>query len=170
MTEFLAKLKKIDEEENDPKKKEWLAQVRERQTNGGRLGVRQGHRAVRGDAKTGAPNEKPRRTWRSIWSSCTRKWEPKSEAHKEARAFIYDVWPKLDDAGLLERSRMQRRHTRSARGSATKAGLSRLFKATEAHAVRMKQELKDLRPDIETDEEAGQEHPRAEQTPGRSGP
>ena len=153
LTNFLAKLKKIDAEENDPQKKKWLAQL----TQGQQLEVQwELGKAValyEGMLKAGAPNDLLKSHLETHLADLRKEWEPKSQAHREARAFIYDVWPKLDDAGLLEKLPEARKAYGICKKFNDKAGLYRLFKETEAHEVRMNQELKGLRPDINLDDE-----------------
>ena len=153
LTEFLAKLKKIDEEENDPKKKEWLAQVQRGKQMEADLEFGKAIALYDEMLKTDAPNEKLKEELAKHLVDLHKEWDPKSDAHREARAFIYDVWPKMDDAGLLEKIPDAKKAYEVCKGVKDRAGLFRLFKATEAHAVRMGLELKDLRPDTRPDDE-----------------
>ena len=153
LTTFLAKLKKIDAEENDPQKKKWLAQLTQGQQLEAQWELGKAVALYEGMLKAGAPNDLLKSHLETHLADLRKEWEPKSQAHREARAFIYDVWPKMDDAGLLEKLPEARKAYEICKKYNDKAGLYRLFKATEAHAVRMNQELKGLRPDINLDDE-----------------
>jgi len=77
--------------------------------------------------------------------------EPKDEKHKDARQFIYHVWPTLDTAGLKANLGKAQEALAVCRrvGDVTAAG--RLFRATEAQAVRLRKEADGLRPDVNID-------------------
>jgi hypothetical protein len=153
LMEYRDKLKKIDEEENDPKKKEWLAQAQHGQQLEADWELGKAIALYDEMLKSGAPNEKLKKELEDHLAAVHEEWDPKSDAHKEARAFIYDVWPKMDDAGLLEKLPEARKAFEVCKGVNDRAGLIRLFKATEAHAVRMHQELNTLKPEINIDDE-----------------
>jgi hypothetical protein len=153
LSTFLATLKKIDKEEHDPQKKEWLAQVLRGKQMEADLELGKAIALYDEMLKTDAPNEKLRDDLAKHLVDLHKEWDPKSDAHREARAFIYEVWPKMDDAGLLEKIPDAKKAYEVCKGVKDRAGLSRLFKGTEAHAVRMGQELKDLLPDTRTDDE-----------------
>ncbi len=150
LTEYLAKLKRIDAEENDPQKKKWLAEVAEGQQLETEWELGKAIEKYDAMLKAGAPNDTLKAVLETHLEALRKEWEPKSQAHREARAFIYEVWPKMDDAGLLEKLPEARKAYEVCKENSDKAGLIQLFKATDAHAVRMKQELKTLRPDINT--------------------
>ena len=82
-----------------------------------------------------------------------REKEPKTAEHRNARAFIYNVWPNLDDAGLKEKLQEARDAYVACKTAGDMASLRKLLQATVAHAVRMKQELDQLRPDVNVDDE-----------------
>jgi WD40 repeat protein len=77
-----------------------------------------------------------------------------SEAHKDARQFIDHVWPTLDNAGLKARIAKAEQALDVCRKNDDLIAAGKLFRATEAHAVRMKKELDGLKPDINIDDEA----------------
>jgi hypothetical protein len=153
LKEFLAKLKKIDEEENDPQKKKWLAQAAQGKQLEAEWELAKAIALYEEMLKTVAPTEKLKNELAEHLVDLHKEWDPKGEAHIAARAFIYDVWPKMDDAGLMEKLPEARKAYEVCKGVKDKAGLIRLFKATEAHAVRMHQELNALKPDINIDDE-----------------
>jgi hypothetical protein len=153
LKDYLDKLKKIDKEENDPRKKEWLARIEQGKQLEADWDLGKAIALYQEMLKAGAPNDLLKDSLEKHLADLHTEWDPKSQAHREARAFIYDVWPKMDDAGLLEKLPEARKAYDICKGFKDKAGLIRLRKATEAHAVRMNQELKTLKPDINTADE-----------------
>ena len=150
---FLDKLKKIDAEENDPQKQK----LRALWEQGLRLeGDEEMDKAIalfEGMLKEPIADEALKDRVQAKLDDLRKRWDPKNPEHRAARAFIYNVWPTLDDAGLKE-------HLEDARGAyvACKAvgdmiSLRKLLRATVAHAVRMKGELDQLKPDVNIDDE-----------------
>ena len=153
LDKYLAKLKTIDAEESDPQKKKWLAQAAQGKQLEDDWELAKAIALYEGMLMTGAPDEKLKNELAKHLVDLHKEWDPQSDAHREARAFIYDVWPKMDDAGLLEKLPEARKAYEVCKGVKDRAGLFRLFKATEAHAVRMNQELNTLKPEINIDDE-----------------
>jgi hypothetical protein len=154
LMEYRDKLKKIDEEQNDPKKKEWLAQAAQGKQLEDDWELGKAIALYEELLKADAPNEKLKKDLAEHLDKLRKEWEPKSDGHREARAFIYNDWPEIkDDAVLLEKLPEARKAFEVCKTVKDKAGLIRLFKGTEIHAVRMNQELKTLKPDINIDDE-----------------
>ena len=153
VTAFLNKLKQIEAEENDPQRKKWLAKIAEGQQLEAEWELAKAIEKYDQMLKDGAPNDTLRATLETHLAELREEWKPKSEAHREGRAFVYDVWPKLDNAGLLEKLPEARKAFEVFKKFNDRAGLIQLSKATEAHAVRMGQELKNLKPDINIEDE-----------------
>jgi hypothetical protein len=149
LKEFFDKLAKIAAEENDPQKRKWLAEAEEGKRLEADLEIDKALAVYRqaiadGDAD---PNLK------DYVDKLTNQWKPKSEAHRKARAFVYEVWPTLDDAGLktnLDEAKSAVEVCKEAKDLIT---LRKFRKATDAQAARMKQELAELRPDINIEDE-----------------
>ncbi len=148
---FLDKLKKIDAEENDPQRKAWRAQVEQ----GIRLESEDVEKAIalyEGMLKTDAPDQALKDQLEKRLKELREK-EPKTPEHRNARTFIYNVWPNLDDAGLKEKLPEARGAYVACKTAGDMTSLRKLLQATVAHAVRMKQELDKLRPDVNVDDE-----------------
>jgi hypothetical protein len=82
-----------------------------------------------------------------------KSWEPKGDAHRKARAFIYEVWPTLDDAGLKAKFDEAKADVDTCKKAGDLITLRKFLKASEAQVIRMKQELSELRPDINIEDE-----------------
>lgn len=73
-------------------------------------------------------------------------WEPKSEEHRKARAFIYEVWPKLDTAQKMkERMNEARRALQTCREAKDKLTPHKLLLADVALDGRLQKQLAGLR-------------------------
>jgi DNA-binding beta-propeller fold protein YncE len=79
---------------------------------------------------------------------------PKDEKSKDARQFIYYVWPTLDTPGLKANLGKAEEALAICRRADDVIAAGRLFRATEAHAVRLNKEADALKPDINIDDEA----------------
>src|SRR5205823_2768861 len=72
---------------------------------------------------------------------------------REARAFIYKDWPGLDAAGIKERLGDARKALETCEEVGDVIGPLKLFKATVAHADRLRREREHLKPEINIDDE-----------------
>jgi hypothetical protein len=149
LKDFLAKLEKIDVEENDPKKKQWLAQVEQGRRLEADLEVDKALAVYDQVLKDGYEDE----NFKKHLTALHKEWMTKNEEHRKARAFIYEVWPTLDDVGLKDKLSDIKTYEATCKAAGDWRTLTKLFKATEAHAVRMKQELSELKPEINIDDE-----------------
>jgi hypothetical protein len=137
--------------ENDPQRRDWLARVKQGQLLEEDFEVGKAIKVYEKLLAEGFKNEDLSKHLDEL----KQKWEPKDEPHKDARQFIYYVWPTLDNAGLkanLGKAEEALAVCRRVNPPDTIAA-GRLFRATEAHAVRMKKESDALRPDINIDDE-----------------
>jgi hypothetical protein len=149
LQDFLKKMKDIDAEENDPKKKQWLTQAEQGQRLENDLEIDKALAVYDQILKEGYQNDKLKDHVKELRD----KWTPKSDEHRKARAFIYEVWPTLDDAGLKEKLAEAKAAVAACEAAGDKITLTKFQRATEAHGVRMKQELDELRPNINIDDE-----------------
>ncbi len=88
-----------------------------------------------------------------IWSAAAQQRGPQSEEHKDARQFIDEVWPTLDDAGLKANMAKAEQALAVCKKAGDTIAAGRLFRAAEAHAVRLKKEYDALSPDVNSDDE-----------------
>ncbi len=74
-------------------------------------------------------------------------WEPKSEEHRKARAFLYDVWPKLDTARKMkDRMNEAKRAFEACREAKDKLTPHKLLLANVALDARLNKQFSGLRP------------------------
>jgi hypothetical protein len=135
--------------ENDPQRRDWLARVKQGQLLEEDFEVGKAIKVYEKLLAEGFKNEDLSKHLAELKT----KWEPKDEKHSDARQFIYYVWPTLDNAGL--KANLEKAHEALAvcRRLGDEVGAGRLFRATVAHAVRMKKEADTLNPAINIDDE-----------------
>ncbi len=86
-------------------------------------------------------------------------WEPKDDAHKKARAFIYETWPKLETPALMkQRIKSAQEALAVCRDDKDPFGPRRLLAVALLHAKQLTKQLGELSPDAnEQDREPAQE-------------
>jgi hypothetical protein len=86
-------------------------------------------------------------------------WEPKDDAHRKARAFIFETWPKLESPAVMKQ-RVKSAHDALAacRDAKDPFGPRRLMAVAVLHAKQLGKQLGELSPDTsEMDREPAQE-------------
>lgn len=82
------------------------------------------------------------------------EWQTKGDKHKEARDFIYNVWPTLKNTAALEG---ELKRAQEAFGECKRVhdlvGPRKLELETDKHAGRLEEEFRKLRPDINIDDQ-----------------
>jgi hypothetical protein len=147
---FLGEQEQIDREENDPKKKQLRTELQR-----ARLLEEQEFevgKAIEKYEKVLAAGLKDPDLRKHV-EELKAMWQTKDEKHKEARLFIYNVWPTLDNEGVKEHLAEAVQAFAECRRVKDLISPRKLFKATEAHAVRMNKELEKLKPAINIDDE-----------------
>jgi hypothetical protein len=86
-----------------------------------------------------------------------KEWEPKDDEHREARAFIYRDWPKLNSPQKL-RDRMARARQALAvcKEKGDKLTVQKLGLVNRAHDAMLNKLVKGLRPDVEDDRQTAE--------------
>jgi hypothetical protein len=79
--------------------------------------------------------------------------QPTEDKYKQARAFILDVWPTLDTAGLKNRLPEAEQALAECRRAKDFAAALQLLRGAEAHQTWLKAELDELRPPLSSDDE-----------------
>jgi hypothetical protein len=92
------------------------------------------------------------------YDDLSKEWQPVDDRHRDARAFIYHTWPRIDLPHLKDRIPEARQNYLECKRAKDIRSIRKLFKATEAHAIALTQALKELHPesDIEDDVPAKQ--------------
>jgi hypothetical protein len=147
---FLGEQEQIERDENDPKKREWRSQIQRARLLEQDVEIGKAIAIYEKVLKEGMVDPELRKYRDQLKAM----WEPKSQRHREARAFIYNVWPTLDNFGLKQRLPEAEQAFAECRQVKDLISPRKLFKATEAHAVRMKKELDGYQPKINIDDEA----------------
>lgn len=144
----IAQLEKIEKEENDPKRKEWLIQVER-----ARLLEKEGEIEQAIAIYEKAPAAYRTEKIQAHLAELKKLWEPRDDAHRAARLFIYEAWPALDTAGLKARIAEAHKALEVCRKYDDFLGAARLLRGTEKHAQRILKELNELKPDVNIDDE-----------------
>lgn len=79
------------------------------------------------------------------------QWEPRGDAHRAAREFIYQTWPGLDTPGLEREMDAARKALAECVKASDNLAPRKMLLATKAHAGRLTQELASLNPVNEDD-------------------
>ncbi len=150
LRKHLTQLEEDLRKENDPKRRDWLNRVNQGKLLEEDFEVGKAIKIYEKVLAEGFENADLSKHLEEL----KQKWEPKSEEHKDARQFIYFVWPTLDNAGLKANLPKAEQVLAVCKKEGDTIAAGRLFRATEAHAVRMKKESDSLHPDLIVDHEA----------------
>jgi hypothetical protein len=146
---FLKKQEEIERTENDPKKKEWRSKVEQARLLEQDAEIKKAIDIYKQVLDEGLDSPE----LRTHLADLEKMWKPADDAHDDARRFIYNVWPVLSTKQLKEKMDEATKAFAKCREVKDTVGPLRLFKATEAHAVRLKKELDALNPMINLDDE-----------------
>ena len=149
LLDHITRLEKIEKEENDPVRKQWL-QDRERAD----LLMKNGEieQALALYQKAPAAEQTPE--FKQKLENLRKRWQPVNAAHAEARQFIYETWPSLNTANLAARIPEAMQAFAVCRAAGDVYGPNRLLRETEKHVQRIQKELNQLRPDVNGDDQA----------------
>lgn len=150
LRKHLNQLEEDLKKENDPKRKDWLARVKQGQLLEEDFEVEKAIKVYEKLLAEGFENADLSKHLAEL----KKKWETDDEPHKDARQFIYHVWPTLDNAGLKANLAKAEQALDVCRKAGDTYAAGKLFRATEAHAVRMAKEADGLKPEINVDDEA----------------
>jgi hypothetical protein len=86
-------------------------------------------------------------------------WEPKNDAHRKARAFIFETWPKLESPAVMKKRVKEAQDALAVcRDAKDPFGPRRVLAVALLHAKQLTKQLKELSPDNnEQDREPAQE-------------
>ena len=71
----------------------------------------------------------------------TAAWKIKNDAHKNARAFVYQVWPTLDLAGLREKMDEAADALKTCKVAGDRLTALKLLRVNAAHTANLKRQL-----------------------------
>jgi hypothetical protein len=148
LRDFIAGLEEKVQQQNDPKRKEQQAKVSQAQLLEGEAEFGKAlelYDQLLNEGLDDADLRKHRDTLKTAW-------EPKSEKHRQARAFIYDEWPNLDLARMRDGVDQARQAFETCRDAGDVLSPQKLLKAALAHAANLTKTLTDLKPDVFEDD------------------
>jgi len=144
LEQFLSKQKEIEATENDPQRKKWLSDIEnaklfEKEWEYGKAIAIYERVQAEGyhDDKLSEHLEKLHKLW-----------DPRDDKHKEAREFIYHIWPTLDNTRLQEYISKAQEAFQKCKEVGDSISIQKLLQATLAHADRLAKSLAELYPDL----------------------
>jgi hypothetical protein len=142
LQEFIAGLETVIKEENDPKRQELLARIE-------RGGLLENDADFGGALKlyeevlqSGIEFPKLQERVKKLRDT----WEVKDAAHRQARAFLYEVWPKLELAGLKARLPEALAALAECKRVGDTLSPQKLLKAAVAHVAKLNKQEQELNP------------------------
>jgi hypothetical protein len=146
LEEFIAEQKKIEEKENDPRLKKWRSEVAQAKLLEKDLEFDKAiaiYERIQKEGFDDAGLTKHLEEVRKIWPP------PANDEHKEARAFIFRVWPTLDTDHLAENVPTARKALQTCEKAGDFVSIRKLFTGLEGHAERVAKELGELHPEYD---------------------
>jgi hypothetical protein len=148
LEQHIALLEKIEKEENDPARKE--AKIKLEQA---RLLVKEAEVGKALALYKQVPDKfRPKGLDRHI-ADLEKQWQTKSEAHRDARDFIYRLWPDLSTPGMVERFGEAEKAFETCKQESDTVAPLKLLKTNDKHRQRLEKELAALNPRVNIDHE-----------------
>jgi hypothetical protein len=149
LRDHVEQLEKIDREENDPKRKKWLADVERAKLLEKEAELGQAIALYEEVLKGGFESEE----LKSHLEKLKKLWQTQGATHAKARDFIYQTWPKLRTDQLPERIKEAQSSLAECIRVNDHVGAVRFQKGTQTHMVRLVKELEALKPQVNIDDE-----------------
>ncbi|MHB1425819.1 MAG: hypothetical protein ACYC3I_21850 [Gemmataceae bacterium] len=155
LTQFLAEQEKIERTESDPQQKKWRSAIESARLLEKDLEIGKAidiYEAIRKEGYKQADFE-------SYLAKLHKMWDTRNEEYKEARGFIYRVWPTLDSEHLeenipkAEEAFKKCKDARDLDKFAKITTIKKLLRGTLGHADRLTKELEELNPEQIPDDE-----------------
>lgn len=149
LQQFIASVEDIIKKQNDPKRREWQASVER-----GRLLEKEAEfdEAIKLYEQVAAESNDA--DIKKYAEELKKNWEPKNAAHAQARTFIYQTWARLDTAAKIKDNlEMARSAFQTCRDAGDKRTVLKLNLACIALAGKLNEQLKDLRPQENEDDQ-----------------
>jgi hypothetical protein len=141
---FVAEQKKIEEKENDPQRKKWLAEIENAKLLEKELEIDKAIAIYERVQKEGFNDAELSKHLAELH----KKWDLRNDEHKEARNFIYRVWPTLDLSRLEDNIPKAQKAFQTCKNVHDLYSIQKLLKGTEGHADRLNKRLAELAPQI----------------------
>jgi len=143
LADFIKKQKEIEASENDPQKKKWLSDIASAKLLVKELEIGKAIAIFERIQAEGYKNAE----LDAYLKKLHKDWDPVNAEHKEARGFIYGVWPTLDTSRLEDNIPKVQNALKKCEDAGDLISIRKLLKGTEGHADRLAKELKELHPD-----------------------
>jgi hypothetical protein len=145
---YVENLETIERDENDPARREWLVKKAEADALVKKADV--------GEALAiynAAPEKFKTEEHRKFVEALEAKWKPVDAEHTRARTFIYQRWGKLTTAGVKESLEEARKALKTSLNAGDVYGPVKFRELTLNHVTRMDAELKNLKPNVNPDDD-----------------
>lgn len=142
---FIKEQKKIEETENDPQRKKWLSEIQSAKLLEQQLEIGQAIAIYERIQKEGYDD--PDAELAKHLKELHQLWDPKNAEHKEARGFIYRVWPTLELSRLKDKIPTARKAFETCQDAGDLFSIQKLLKGTEGHADQLRKALAELNPE-----------------------
>lgn len=145
----LSELANVLAKQKDPKIKEWQTMLHRAHLLEAELEIDQ---ALTLYEKVLAESN-PSKDLREYVAKLKREWMPRDDEHREARAFAYDIWPRLTDAARIqERLSDAVKHAEVCRKARDQRTLRKLLRVSKDFVARLAKEAESLRPEAGDDD------------------
>jgi tetratricopeptide (TPR) repeat protein len=140
LEEHIARMREIEEKEKDPIRQKWLARVATGKLEEKELNYQKAIEEYRNALKEGFQSDELRKHVDDL----EKRWHTDDPNLKQARVFIYDVWPDLDRRGLQKRMADAEKALEACRTAGDFIGPRKMLKAADVHVGNLSKELSSL--------------------------
>jgi hypothetical protein len=155
LQDLLARLEKVVNEENDPKRKELQAKVSQAQVFEGEADFGKALDLYEQVLSSGMLDDTE---LRKHYEKLKQAWEIKSDKHRQARDFIYEVFPGIDPLKLTEHLNEARGAFETCKAVGDTLSPLKLLNVALEDAGKLKEKLNSLQPDVNEDDRTVAKH------------
>ncbi|HTU20163.1 MAG TPA: hypothetical protein VMG10_19015 [Gemmataceae bacterium] len=148
LAQFIEEQKKIEKSENDPQRKKWLSDIESARLLEKELEIDKAIAIYERIQKEGYKDAGLDAYVKKLHTL----WDTKDAELKEARGFIYRVWPTLDTSRLEDNILKAQKAFEKCKKAGDRISIRKMLKGTEGHADRLAKELKELKPELIIDD------------------
>ncbi|HZV07539.1 MAG TPA: hypothetical protein VE999_20810 [Gemmataceae bacterium] len=148
LRDFIAKQEEIEKTENDPQLKRWRSEIASAKLIENDLEFGKAieiYERIQNEGYKNADLEKHLADLHKIWDTSDNDL-------KDARGFIYGVWPSLDITRLEEKIPEAKKAFKKCQDARDYIPIKKLLLGTLRHADQLKKKLDELQPDLVTDD------------------
>jgi hypothetical protein len=151
LSDFIEEQEKIEKTENDPQLKKWRSEIERAKLLEKELEYTEAIKIYERVQAEGFPDKDG--DLKKHLAQLHKLWDPRNGEHKDARGFIYRVWPKLDTSRLEENIPKAQQAFKTCKDAGDVITIQKLLKGTEVHAERLAKSLAELHPELVIDDE-----------------